>query len=234
MAKSTNCAFCGKEITKGFLKGDAEYLSFNLEIGVTCCPDCEKMYGKESVSGHERFGAKIYNYKKARKIKLSEKEIAHMFLQYLRDEEAQKAKYGNEIPDGHYSFFSYNPNGCFCVREFQSGFVNSDVSAKDMIKSMEKSYNYDSYMFDKNDITKIQYRRKSMGDPLGLFSVAYSYDIILNDEKEFSYKPCLTRTAMIGRGLPFMKGWSADKKIKKELELFKSLINSDLPIKKAR
>lgn len=234
MAKPIYCAFCGTELTRGWLSGDAETIKFNIDVSVDCCEACKNKYGKDSVFGHERFGSKICNYKKNNKLKLSEKEIANLFIEYLSQQEKQKERTGTEIVSEFQGFFTYNENGYFGVREFQQGFWNRDINTKDMVKSMQKSMDFESYVFDKNDITKIQFRRKTMGDTIGLFKAAYTYDIILNDEKEFSYKPCLTRSAYIGSGLPFLWFLSADKKVKKELEFFKKKINSDLPIQRAK
>ena len=234
MAKPIYCAFCGTELTRGWLSGDAETIKFNIDVSVDCCAECKSKYDKNSVLGHERFGAKICNYKKKNKLKLSEKEIATMFIQYLSEQEKQKEKTGGEIASEIQGFFCYNENGYFGVREFQQGFWNRDMNSKDMVKSMLKTADFSSYVFDKNDITKIQYRRKSFGDTKGPFKAVYSYDIILNDEKLFTYKPCLTRSAFVGSGLPFLWFLSADKKMKKELEFFRSIIGSDLPIEKVK
>ena len=142
MAKVINCAFCGKELTMGLFKGDACAISCNIDVSITCCEDCKNKYGKENVFGHERFGAKICNYKKNNKLKLSEKEIANLFIEYLSQQEKQKERTGAEIVSEFQGFFTYNENGYFGVREFQQGFWNRDINTKDMVKSMKKSMDF--------------------------------------------------------------------------------------------
>jgi hypothetical protein len=65
-----------------------------------------------------------------------------------------------------------------------------------------------------------------------LFSIAYSFNIRLNDERVMTYKPCITRAAFIGHGFGFGYYRSAEKKLIAELEALKRIIGSDLPITK--
>ncbi len=236
MAKITNCAICGKEITKGFLSGDADTLSFSLDVSITCCEECAKTFKDPEVFDHARFAKKIYNYKKVTKRKLTDGEIGRMFVQYTSDIQNHRNSKYFETEIAYNGFYHCDGNGNFSVKEFQLGFINSDVSVNDMAKSIIASQliRGGEGVFDKNDISKIAYRRKGIGDPCGLFSVAYTYDIILNDEATFTYKPGMTRVAVIGRGLPFLWVFSANKKVKNILNEFKEDIGSDLIIEKAR
>jgi hypothetical protein len=123
----------------------------------------------------------------------------------------------------------------FAVRETRTGFVNSDVSAKDMIKSLEAAGDVDSYLVSRNDIDRIEYRQVGIGEPLGLFNIAYSFEIRLNDEKVITYKPCITRTALLGKGFcGIYNKISARKQMEKLLKEFKEHIGSDLPIVRVR
>ena len=58
------------------------------------------------------------------------------------------------------------------------------------------------------------------------------FAIRLNDETVMTYKPCIARTADSGAGFGFGYQKSAEKKLVYQLEEFKRLIGSDLPIVK--
>lgn len=234
MSKVTNCAFCGKQITKGFLSGDATELTLSLDVAITCCEECEKKYSNELYYDHERFAKKIYNYQKKAKVKLTDRQIAHYFLKYTNDINKHNEKMAFEATPEFYAFYNYDEKGRFSVEEFQLGFRTRDIKIYDMALSKMENVTAIDNVFDKNDITKIAYRRKRLGDICGLFSAAYTYDIILNDETVFTYKPCVTRYATIGYGLPYLWFFSADKKVKKALAQFKETIGSDLPIERVK
>ena len=235
MAKKANCAFCGKELTKGIFKGEDMVLDCGGGTYLTCCEECYAKYeGLEKVRKN-RFGIKLNNLKNAKKIKkLAESDIAKMYLTYIDEEHKQAHKCCDEIPYEGVGIFTLSQNGCFSVREFATGFANSDIGAKQMIKSLDKSQNTDCMFFDKNDITRIEYAKVGMADPLGLFAQAYSFAIRLNDETVITYKPCITRTAMLGRGFIFGYQRSAEAKLKDQLEYFKKKIGSDLPVVKVK
>ena len=235
MAKTTNCAFCGKELTKGFFKGNDMSLEVGSVIYVTCCEDCHDKYQENAKSSRKRFAAKLNNYKRATKKKPSDKEIADMFKTYIEEEQQQLKKSGNEVVDIVIGCFCCNNNGFFAVRELEQGFGNSDVSAKDMLKTLNKADDVQSLPFDKNDITRIEFARVGIGDTLGLFKTVFSYEVRLNDQSIMTYKPCITRTAMIGQHFfPFLHKKSADKHMMEFLNSFKTIIGSDLPIVKVR
>ena len=233
MAKTTNCAFCGKEITKGFFTGDDR----TVDTGggsITCCEDCYKLYHADEKKHRTRFGTKIENWKKASKRKPSQKELADMYVRYLKEEAEQSAKCGIQIMNATLGCFVLGDNGCFAVREKRIG--SNSISAKEMIKTLDKAVDLESFYFDKDDITKLEFKRTGIGDPLTLFSTAFSYEIRLNDEKVLTYKPCMAEMAVIGSGigLYIFKRKSADKKMYKFLEDFRQVIGSDLPITKVK
>ena len=232
MAKTTNCAFCGKELTKGLFKGNNVLLDCGTKL-ITCCEECYEHYKTLEKTRKQRFGTKLTNLMNAKRIKkISDAEVAAMYRTYVQGEENQVLKWGAEIPCESVGIFLFSSNGCFSVREYATGFVNSDINAKDMLKSLKKSAKTDCLFFDRNDITKIEYAKVGMGTFGGLFSKAYSFVIRLNDEKELTYKPAVTKTAMVGHGFGFGYRRSAEKKLVDQLEYFKKKIGSDLPIVK--
>jgi hypothetical protein len=174
--------------------------------------------------------------KKATKRKPTEKEITEMFLQYLEEEKKYSGKTAQIEPDMFKSFYVYDSLAptYFSTREFGKGFLKSDVAAERMVKSLEKAENTQCCCFDKDDITKIEYAQIGSGNNLGLFKQAYSYAIRLNDESIMTYKPCVTRTAVLGSGFLFGYKKSAEKKVIEMLNEFKKQIGSDLPIVKVK
>lgn len=236
MAKIKNCAFCGKEIKSGIFSGE----NFVLNIGgfnvLNCCEKCYNHYSKLYKAHEKRFDLKLGNVKKSRKSKLSGEEIAKMLETYISEADKYIENSKDKYVDSFNRFYCYNSNGekYFSTKEFGKGFVNSDVSAKDMVKSMEAVALDSDIFFDKDDITKIEYAKVGIGDPLSLFSVAHTFNIRLNDESVMTYKPCITRAALLGRGFGFGYRRSAEKKLIKLLNEFKETIGSDLPIVKVK
>ena len=161
---------------------------------------------------------------------MSDEEIAKLFVLYLEEKDQQQEK-GADKELTNYGFFWADEEGFFYVKEFKTGFANSDVSTKDMAKSLDKIGKRDSYSFDKNDITRIEYRMVSKIGDGDLFHKAHSFEIRLNDEKEFTYKPCITRWSTVGTSfIPAIATKKAKKAFVEALELFKETIQSDLPI----
>ena len=234
MAKTTVCAICGKEINKGFLGSNVEHLDIgSAAFGLTCCKECHATYKSVAIRHKERFNAKLENFKRAnKKKKLSEQEVGALFVEYAAASKPEKPLDKSQILPNFSHFYRYSEEGRFAVREFALGFFNSDVCAKAMVKSKAESALLDFNVFDRNDITKIEYSRAGSGDPLGLFSIAYSFNIRLNDERVMTYKPCITRAAFVGHGFGFGYYRSAEKKLIAELEALKRIIGSDLPITK--
>lgn len=233
MAIETNCIFCGKEIVKGFFKGESKRITFGAAPALICCEDCFSKYDR----GIEncRFGTKYETLVKHSKKKYTEKEEAELYLRYIEEERQQLEKCGGEVPEIFLGFAGYNTKGYFTVREFGQGFLNQDVGAKAMVKSLKKA-KQDTWCccFDKNDITKLEYYQDGGSEVLNLTSQAFSFGIRLNDESVMTYKPCITRMAVIGKGLFFGYKKSAEKEIIKQLQFFKEQIGSDLPIIKGK
>lgn len=235
MAKVTNCGFCGKEITSGFFKGDAAYLDVGLHT-LSCCEECYKKYETIYEQHKERFEVKLENLKKSKNGKISSTDLAKMLVQYIDEAKQYEESSREKSVDLFTTFFGHNSNGeqHFSVKEFRKGWLSSDITAKDMAKSISASCDESYVFFDKNDITKIEYAKIGIGDPLGLFTVAYSFTIRLNNESIMTYRPCITRAASLGHGFLFGYRRSAEKKLIKVLNEFKKTIGSDLPIVKVR
>ena len=234
MAKTVHCGFCGKELTTGLFKGTAEELEVAELAYITCCADCRRAHEVQAAEEKERFGTKLENYKRSTGKKPKGQELAELYRRDLAEKAAQGQTRCGEL-SGLVQFYWYTDDGWFAVRETRTGFINSDVSAEDMIKSLEQAGAADTYLFSRDDITRIEYRQVGLGDPLGLFNIAYSFEIRLNDEKVLTYKPCITRTAVLGKGFcGLFNKRSARKKMERILGDFKARIGSDLPIVRVR
>ena len=234
MAKTVHCVFCGKELTTGLFKGTSEELEIAELVYLTCCHDCKEALEETAKEERERFTTKLGNYKRATGKKPKGAELAQLYTTYLQE----RSRLG-EVPCGEIAgfnrFYWVTTDGMFAVRETKTGFVNSDVSAKDMVKSLEMAGDVDSFVVSKDEIDRIEYRQVGIGEPLGLFNIAYSFEIRLNDEKVITYKPCITRTAMLGKGFcGLFNKRSARKQMEKLLGEFKEHIGSDLPIVRVR
>lgn len=229
MAKTTNCAFCGKELKKGFFMGE-DTLLVGKELTLTCCRDCCAEQEELFRVFEPRFSVKLANLKYATKQKFSQAEIAQMYLRY-KEEGLAKEKQNLEHPmETLKGFYAYNQDGYFTMREFGFGFLREDVGAKDMVKSCKQARWTESCGFTKNDITKIEYVRCGGGSKLGAFSEAFSYAIRLNDETNLTYRPCIGRMTVVGHGLLFGHRRSAERQIVALLEEFKRHIGSTLNI----
>ena len=228
MAKTTKCAFCGKEVTKGLFTGNAEELQLSQTI--VCCKSCYDKFSAAIADKEYRIKNKIENMKRSAKVKLSGEEIAKLVNKYLAEETQQKEKAGNQELDRFSAFFAYNEAGFFTVREFQmSGLLSDDESS-----SITETQFVDGVPFDKNDITRIEYRKATkVGHSTSLFSELHAFELRLNDEKVFTYKPCITKAVVGGKGLlPFLAAKNAEKRFVEQLQQFKQVIGTELPIVK--
>ena len=232
MAKNIQCVFCGKEMSRGFFSGDAD--SFDI-AGKTldCCSDCRAVYQKEAKRVGKRFVIKLENAKKAAKARLDGNAVAQMLRVYLAEEKEQIARCGcvAEKEDGGY--FAFDPTYTrFAVREFSLG---SDVTAKQMIKSSKALTEVGEVWFDKSDVTKLEYRTTFVGESLGFFSSAYSFEIRLNDEKVLTYKPCITKAFFVGTGLfPHSQKKKAKLQCAAVLGILKSTLGIDAEVREVK
>ena len=235
MAKVEKCVFCGAEVTTGMFKGTAEYFEI-ADAMLPCCPDCHKTVSEEIAESQSRISAKIKNFKKSSKVKLSNADIATLIRKYQEEEKQYAEKTEYEEPELFCEFYCFNKNGHFTVREFELYGSSGGGNVTSMSFDKQLSQLCNSFLFTKDDITKIEYRFTSWhGDSTGLFSEAHSIEIRLNDEKKFTYKPCVTRMAVVGKGLfPNLAKKNAEKQVVEVLKKFKETIGSDLPIVKVK
>lgn len=228
MAKTTNCVFCGKEMTTGFFKGDSSWISLGDEI-VDCCEDCRAKYAQNAKRVEKRFGVKLENYKKATKKKPTPSALVNFFLRYLDEEAEQLARCGEITTKEDAGYFALDTDKqYFAVREFPLG---TDTTSGQMSKSITKAEDVGKVWFSKEDITKLEYRTTFIGNSTGLFSTAYSFEVRFNDEKEMTYKPCIARMTFVGTGLfPHTQKKKAKQMCAGALTLLKVRIGSDIPV----
>lgn len=234
MAKMINCPFCGKEIKKGLFSSEQMVLVLGKGFSVDCCSECYEKYKDAVKADKNRFGIKLNNMKKATKIKLKPEEIAKLFVEYENDYQQHLIKGGLKSPHSRYACFCLADDGFFSMRETSLAFEDEDVSPKDMIKSLKKADSTGCLYFTKDDITRIEYAKVGIGSFLGLTNKAYSFNIRVNDEKVVTYKPCISRTAMLGKGFMFGYQRSAEKELLKHINKFKQHIGCDLPVVKVK
>ena len=227
MAKTTHCSICGKEITTGFFSGEDYTLTVGNE-NITCCHDCYEQYQPEAKRIRKRFEVKLNNYKKATKQKLTEAKVLQMFLTYLAEEKEQISRCGSIDKSISGVYFKWDEKEYFAIREYDLG---TEYSAKQMVKNSKKAEDVGDVWFSKDDITKLEYRTTLVGDSLGLFSTAFSFEIRLNDDKVLTYKPCISKMFFIGTGLfPHNQRKKAREQCRIYLEALKRAIGSDLPV----
>lgn len=230
MAKIRHCVFCGKEITTGFFRGTANDLYLSEYQSVRCCDDCYEKYASKVEKIKDRFGVKVENYNISSKKDIDEITLAGAFIRYLAEEKDQYERCG-EIED--YVFlgpFAYNKeNGYFYIREFKQG---DSFSVQKKINNLTESMITGDVWFSKDDISRIEFRiTDTFGESAGAFSTIYEFDVRFNDEKNITYKPCITKMYFEGKGfLPSAHKKEAKLECIRQLELFKSIIGSNLPI----
>ena len=229
MAKTTTCAFCGKEVTTGFLKGDAMILSVGFHE-VICCPHCYNQYMMKVDRIKKRLSVKLNNYAAATKTrKLESRFVANAIMLYLQEEAEQAARCG--LIENYTDMIYYavdSQRGYFAIREFEMG---RDISTSQTVRNIKKAEDVGNVWFSKNDITRIEYATTFVGDVLDLFSTAYTFEIRLNDEKQITYKPCIARATFVGKGLfPHNQKKNAKKKCEEMLLMLKEAIGADVPV----
>ena len=232
MAKTVTCTFCGKEITKGFLSGDAENMEIADLVYVDLCPECAKEYKKIIKIHKERFTTKLANYKWENRCRPNSRQVGEMYVAYLNECGERMEQLGDAQPTGWGYFYAYDNHGRFGWTERRVDFMGSDISANDKIKALEKNIEVDFFGFDKNDISCIEFRLTN-ADDLGLFKKAYSVEICLNHERDLTFKPCFGKTVVMVSSV-FGHKKKAAQQVAAMLDEFRQKIGSDLPIRQVR
>ena len=228
MAKTINCAFCGKEIKKGMFTGDAAELKIADDVTLDCCEECRAERKKMAKLLAPRFTVKLANYKWENRAKPDKEAIAQMYNEYVEDVSAHLLKTADCEPTDKGPFFVYDREGHFGWFERRVGFMGSDATTSDKLATV-KVVGSDLFGFTKDDISCIEYRLCN-GQFLGIFKQAFSVEIRLNHETPLTFKPCYGKSVAIGGGLLFGYKGHARKKALKMLYSFKKVIGSELPI----
>ena len=196
MAKTKACQFCGKEITTGFFKGTERLLDLGSGKYISCCEDCYNKYEEDANRVKERLGIKINNYDYSSKEALSDADKVKAFLHYLEEEKEYASKEGY-TPDS-LGFFVLNDKCEFTASEYE---VNFSGSKKQLEKDLMHKMEYPNAWFNKDDITKLEYRYAGSYYASTEFGEdIYAFEVRLNDEKEITYKPCILRFAITAKG----------------------------------
>ncbi len=239
MSKTVNCQFCGKELTEKFLGGDAYVFSIGTHYNITCCEECLNKY-QDALTKKEkkRLELKLDNYKYSTKDKLKDPaQLVNFINSYIAEKQHFENTRENPIAVPFKNFYGLDGQN-FWVEEFKLGWIEESTTLKDMVKVRKKSSSeMTTTFFTKDDITKIEYRIAHTA-PVSLlmpFTHICSVDIRLNDEKNPSYRPSITRLAFSYKTLPvFLEKKSAIKNTEKILNEFKYDIGSNLPIVKVK
>ena len=228
MAKQTHCAFCGKELTTGFFSGDATSILIGTHT-VICCEHCLEQYSQKIQTHKNRLKIKLNNYQRATKTrKLDSDFIGTAIMRYLAEEEEQIARCGKISQYTDLGYFAVEESkGFFAVREFELG----GETTGEMIRNMKKAEDVGDVWFSKDDITCMEYATTTFGHSLSLFSSAFTFEIRLNNEKDITYKPCITRATFKGTGLfPHNHRKDAQRQCAAMLILLKDAIGADVPV----
>jgi hypothetical protein len=236
MAKAKICPICGKEYHTAFFGNDESgclaFGSLTLAreecYNISCCAACAQRFEALAKEEGQRFAAKLTNMKRARRMKLTDETIARLFMNYL-GEMAQHPVYHGE--DGlPITFCSITPDGHFCMTEADTTVMN--ITAKNYRKDIQRFSAFDDrHVFGKEDVTRLEYRLEHE-NPTGLFSGIYTFEIRLNDEKDMTFRPCITRCIIASTGL--LDKRKAMKEMLRKMEVFQRRVGVNLPITKVK
>ena len=227
MNKTVTCAFCGKEMTNGFMKKESRALDVGVGVSVDCCPDCctperEAM----TLMYHDVFSDKLDNCAWAhRKLVFKKEESVKMYLPFCEERFALDKKYIGIQPTQQGDFYRYDNQGHFTWREQKISFIASD---KNKVLSVQLNQVGGS-VFSKEDISCIRFCVSNRKE-LKPFVQNYTVEICVNDMHTVSGKPQFTRTEIIVKGMPFTAKKRATAAAQKLLEQFRQDIGSNLPV----
>ena len=231
MAKTKICPICGKEYLDGFFKNDESGVLYLSEgsfkedsYAIHCCKACHERYKEAAEINGQRFAAKITNMKKARRCRLSDAQIAKLFVSYIEEAQNYTPYEGDDaLP---FTFCFTTPDGRFCVREAVRGMTY--LTGKQYVKALDKLLTFNkNFVFSKEDVSMLEYRVQEEVNST-LFSTVMSFEIRLNDDKNMTFKPCVTRFYVAGKGL-FPKR-AAKREMRRLMEVFKEKVGVDAPI----
>ena len=221
MAKMVKCKFCGKEMKDSFFSSDVFYLSMGEDVSVHCCEDCYKQYGLGSKDEEKRFKAKVANYKKSNgKRKLTDAEQEALYITYYNEMKAYEAKNAG-VTLNDLGYFKANEDGFFSIAEFALGSV---IFSKEIANAIDKVTDEAIGVFDRTDISCLEYR---LTDKLGTdtgkaMTTAYVFEVLLNDPRVMTYKPCVTYVVATGTAfLPHKRKEQAEESVISALNVLK-------------
>ena len=233
MAKLVKCPFCGKEMTKGMIRGDAQLLDIARYQNVHACPECYEKLHREAKFHKERFSKKIENYAWERRIRLTEDLVASLYKDYLADYRCRKEALACDAPRKYGYFFLFDENGRFGVNEGALDFVGQDISAKDKLKTLKKAEDCEVFGFTAEDVGCLEFRLRN-SEFIGLFKKCYSLEIRLNHEKRMTYRPVFVKTVVVGKGFAFGYRKGAKKQAIQLLESFRRAVGIPHPIREVK
>lgn len=232
MAKMVKCKFCGKEMKDSFFSAEVSYLNMGEDVSVPCCEDCFRQYELGSKDEENRFKAKVANYKKSNgKRKLTDAEQEALYITYYNEMKTYKAKNAN-VTLNELGYFKTNEDGFFSVAEFALGSV---TSSKEIANAIDKVTDDAVGAFDKTDISCLKYR---LTDKLGTdtgkaMTTAYVFEVLLNDPRVMTYKPCVTYVVGTGTAfLPHKRKEQAEESVLSVLNALKKATGTPMQIVK--
>ncbi len=234
MAKTINCAFCGKEMNKGFFNSEVCNLSASDIDLIYCCDSCHDHYKLDNKHEQKRFETKVINYKKSNgKRKLTQQELAKLYVTYFTEMNTYKEKKTDNDLD-FLGYFYYNDNGQFYTNELVLGSV---ISTGDMAKTFDKLAAPAVCTFEGEDISRLEYRITSkLGSDTGkAFTTAYLFEIHFNDPKEMTYRPSIAYFTSTGTAfLPHKRLKKAEERIIESLSFLKNKTGTSAKITKIK
>lgn len=224
--KVSTCAFCGAPITTGMFGGSSWDVNVGLET-MHLCINCYNQINPYIEKNKKRLEHKIENMRKSTRARLSGEDVANLVKQYMQEEQYYTTRYGTVKSLERNGFFRHNGYGLFSVAEAP---LDGVYSWDTMTESNQRNVYEEDRWFSREDITCIEYCcTTKMGITSEDMPTYYSFDIRLNDQRYFTYRPCICNVCIQGDGL-FNGRRKAEDQLLYMLEGFKRVIGSDLPI----
>lgn len=244
MAKTVNCAFCGKEMKAGFLGifgSECEHLHLG-DMSLICCDACYAKYRAFAEREGKRIGAKLENMcynsdELFRKTSMSQKKMAELFLDYM---ELSCAYTTDETYCGFFIVAEptkNSPVNTFLAEEAQiesyeseETFLNKckDVIAEEAQRGLDAEFFGNIYqkkkpwVFTAHDISCFEYScgsEKVMGDCIGL-----PVKVKLNDFRQMTYKPCMISGMITYKSVIFNQKKYRDEKLREAMTALRATL----------